>query len=295
MTCRFCGIGIAWLLVVWASGPASGADAPDEAYLRYVHPTIRQPFPDLLDLRIPPELGDCPLAALGLVDVTKSPFGADPSGEQDSTAAIQAAVTLARDHQMVCFFPPGTYRVSDTIECVQQLYRRANGRVFGGNRFPNLLVGSRVGAERPKLLLAPNSSGFGDPARPKIFVHFWSRGYLNPTTADRVSDGLSPEVEQPNIGMNQMLLFGHGGNAKGMPDYTLYLIERTPNFLLANGVDGPTKIGSRSLSHPDGSTDPRRWHLLIDRPDGTSERKLPPGERPVLYQRGRPRTSADEP
>jgi hypothetical protein len=113
---------------------------------------------------------------------------------------------LARDHQMACFFPPGTYRVSDTIECVQQLYRRANGRVFGGNRFPNILVGSRAGAERPKLLLAPNSPGFGDPARPKIFVHFWSRGYRNPTTADRVSDGLSPEVEQPNIGMNQMLV-----------------------------------------------------------------------------------------
>jgi hypothetical protein len=151
MNCRFCGIGLAWLLVVWASG-------------------------------------------------------ADPSGERDSTAAIQAAVTLARDHQMACFFPPGTYRVSDTIECVQQLYRRANGRVFGGNRFPNILVGSRAGAERPKLLLAPNSPGFGDPARPKIFVHFWSRGYRNPTTADRVSDGLSPEVEQPNIGMNQMLV-----------------------------------------------------------------------------------------
>jgi hypothetical protein len=206
MNCRFYRIGIAWLLVVCGSGPARGADAPDDAYRRYVHPTIRQPFPDLLDLRIPPELDDCPLATLGLVDVTKSPFGADPSGERDSTAGIQAAVTLARDHQMACFFPPGTYRVSNTIECVQQLYRRANGRVFGGNRFPNILVGSRMGAERPKLLLAPNSPGFGDPARPKIFVHFWSRGYLNPTTADRVSDGLSPEVEQPNIGMNQMLV-----------------------------------------------------------------------------------------
>jgi hypothetical protein len=92
------------------------------------------------------------------------------------------------------------------LECVQQLYRRANGRVFGGNRFPNLLVGSRAGPQRPKIVLAPRSPGFDDPSRPKIFVHFWSRGYLNPTTADRVTDGLPPEVEQPNIGMNQMLV-----------------------------------------------------------------------------------------
>jgi hypothetical protein len=107
---------------------------------------------------------------------------------------------------MACFFPPGTYLLSDTLSCVQQLYRRANGRVFGGNRFPNLLVGSSAGTQRPRLVLAPRAAGFGDPAKPKIFIHFWSRGYLNPTTADRVTDGLSPEVEQPNIGMNQMIV-----------------------------------------------------------------------------------------
>jgi len=195
-----------WCVVLGVLGAAGAGGAAEDAYLRYVHPTIREPFADLVDLRVPTELEDRRTAELGLVDVTKGPFRADPSGERDSTAAIQAAITLARDHQMVCFFPPGTYRVSDTLECVQQLYRRANGRVFGANRFPNLLVGSRAGPERPKLILAPNSNGFGDPDQPKIFVRFWSRGYLNPTTADRVSDGLPPEVEQPNIGMNQMLV-----------------------------------------------------------------------------------------
>ncbi len=197
-------IGI--LFVLWGLGVAGAGLAADEAYLRYVHPTIREPFVDLVDLRVPAELRDQPCAALGLVDVTKSPFDADPTGQRDSTATVQAAVTFARDHQMVCFFPAGSYRLSDTLECVQQLYRRANGRIFGGNRFPNLLVGSRAGSQRPRLVLAPKSPGFDDPAQPKIFVHFWSRGYLNPTTADRVSDGLSPEVEQPNIGMNQMLV-----------------------------------------------------------------------------------------
>jgi len=177
-----------------------------ESYLRYAHPTIREPFVDLLDLGISAELAGQPLAALGYVDVTAKPFGADPTGKTDSTRAVQAAVVFARDHQMACFFPTGTYLLSDTLTCTQQLYQRANGKVFGGNRFPNMLVGSRAGAQRPRLVLTPRAAGFGNPAKPKIFVHFWSRGYLNPTTADRVADGLPPEVEQPNIGMNQMLV-----------------------------------------------------------------------------------------
>jgi hypothetical protein len=87
---------------------------------------------------------------------------------------------------------------------------------------------------------------------------------------------------------DQIRVFGHGGNGKGRPDASLYLFERTPNFLLANGVDGPTKIGSKSLSHRDGSTDPRLWHILIDRPPGGPELKVAPLERPVLYLRGSP-------
>jgi hypothetical protein len=59
-------------------------------------------------------------------------------------------------------------------------------------------------------------------------------------------------------------------------------------LLFANGVDGPAKVGSKSLSHREGSTDPRRWHILIDRPAEGAELKLPPLERPVLYQRGSP-------
>jgi hypothetical protein len=194
------GVALAW------SALASAAEGAADAYLRYAHPTIREPFVDLLNLAVPAELEDQRLAALGYVEVTKGPFRADPTGKTDSTRAIQAAVTFARDHQMACFFPPGTYLLSDTLSCTQQLYRRANGRVFGGNRFPNVLVGSRVGAQRPRLVLAPRSAGFADPAKPKIFVHFWSRGYGNPTTADRVTDGLPPDVEQPNIGMNQVLV-----------------------------------------------------------------------------------------
>jgi hypothetical protein len=110
--------------------------------------------------------------------------------------------------------------------------------------------------------------------------------------------GAKYEGNQPMLAVrdcDHIRLFGHGGNAKALPDNALYLLERVPNFLLANGVDGPTKIGSRSLSHPDGSTDPRQWHMLIERLHDGSEFKLPPLERPVLYQRGRARDEADEP
>jgi hypothetical protein len=188
------------------AGPGASNATAANSYLRYAHPAIREPFVDLLNLAVPVELEDQRLAALGYVDVTRKPFSADPTGTKDSTPAIQAAVLFARDHQMACFFRPGTYLLSDTLTCVQQLHQRANGRVFGGNRFPNMLVGSRVGTQRPRLMLVPKAAGFGNAAKPKIFVHFWSRGYGNPTTADRVTDGLPPEVEQPNIGMNQMLV-----------------------------------------------------------------------------------------
>jgi hypothetical protein len=188
-----------------APSPKRGTGGGD-SYLRYAHPPILAPFPDLLDLPVPKEMEHQSLVASGYVDVTRPPFSADPTGKTDSTKSIQTAVTFARDHQMACFFPPGTYLLTDTLACVQQLYQRSNGRVFGGNRFPNMLVGSRAGSQRPRLVLAPKSTGFGDPAKPKIFIHFWSRGYKNPTTADRVTDGLPPEVEQPNIGMNQMFV-----------------------------------------------------------------------------------------
>ena len=199
----------AMLMCVVMLADLAAAPAPqplDDPYLRYVHPTVTGPYPDGVNLVVPAELEDQGSAALGLVDVTKGPFHADPTSRADVTEALQAAINFARDHQMVCFFPPGTYRVSDTLECVQQLYRRSNGRVLGAHLWPCVLRGSRAGAERPKILLTPNAPGFGDPEKPKYVVKFWARGYLNKTTAGRVSDGQSPDTEQPNISMNQMLV-----------------------------------------------------------------------------------------
>lgn len=166
-----------------------------EAHRPYTRPTVHEPFADGVSRKVPPELANKELAALGYVDVTAAPFRADPTGETDSTDAIQRAIVAARNAQMVCFFPPGEYKVSDTLECIQDLYRRSNGAVTGGRMHPCVLVGSREG-RRPTLVLAPKTPGFGDPDKPKYVVHFWARA---------ASEG-KPTQPQPNISMNQMLV-----------------------------------------------------------------------------------------
>ena len=69
------------------------------------------------------------LFQLGLLDVTKAPYLADPTGTADSTEAIQRAVNDARDHGLVCFFPEGTYLISDTISCEQQVRKLDRPRI----------------------------------------------------------------------------------------------------------------------------------------------------------------------
>ena len=148
---------------------------------QYTHQTIGRPVKDLLNLEVPETLGNRELAALGLVDVTATPFDADPMGKSDSTKAIQAAINFARDHQMVCFFPSGTYVISDTLSCVQGYYKRQHGKISAAPNFPCVLVGSQMkGKMRPRIVLAPRSSGFGNPEKPKYVVHFWARSIDDP-------------------------------------------------------------------------------------------------------------------
>ena len=144
-----------------------------------------------------PEQGDSRLTEMGLVDVTAAPFSADPSGEMDATAALQRAIVYARDHQMVCFFPPGEYKVSGTLNCEQYRPMRRDGKRKGTRDYPCVLVGSRRGRQRPRIILAPRSTGYSDPDRPKYVVHFWSPGIGTETPVDQ---------PQPNISMNQMLV-----------------------------------------------------------------------------------------
>ena len=144
------------------------------------------------------------LAGMGILDVTAAPFNADPTGGKDSTKALQAAIDYARSHCMVTYFPPGTYTVSDTLVCLQGRLGRKE-RVqdpkllamrfgIGPRALPNVLMGSRRGKRRPRIVLAPNSPGFNDPKHRKYVVHFWRGSVTN------------PKRPQPNGSFNQMFV-----------------------------------------------------------------------------------------
>jgi hypothetical protein len=123
----------------------------------------------------------------GLVDVTAAPFSADPTGERDSSDALQAAVDHAFERRLAVYLPPGVYKVSRTIGRVQL------ARTFGAPPF--YMVGSRRGAARPRIVLAPNSPGFDQPDAPKPVIHIWATRGDGPSGAP-----------QPNISMRQMFI-----------------------------------------------------------------------------------------
>lgn len=161
--------------------------------------------------------GDSPTAKLGLLDVTRAPYGADPSGQRDSTAAIQQAIEDARDARLVTYLPAGRYLVSDTIEGVQGTVRRDEW-MFGAADpwvehesvyFPCTLMGPRA-SDRAVIILVAGAPGFGDPGRPKAVVHFWAR------RETRIAGHADPLLPQPSISFNQQIVgvdFELGENA----------------------------------------------------------------------------------
>ena len=173
-------------------------------YLEYVHSPAVTPHgkiwysEDAFVFSVPPDLADKKLAAQGMVNISAAPFNADPTGKIDSTKAIQTAVDFARDHQMVCFFPEGTYLLSDSITCLQKLTLRKNAKLAAGQQYPCVLIGSSTG-KRPVLLLAPKSSGFTDPAKRKIFIHF-----VNCNASTEIKPENGPLFPQANISYNQI-------------------------------------------------------------------------------------------
>lgn len=168
-----CGSG---LIDVFAEPPFRGrlVQEPVERFL----PPLLTPIPDGFYTETPAELGNQKLAEKGFLDVTASPFLADPSGKKDSTAALQAAIDFSRDHSLVCFFPPGVYRVSETLVCRTAYRWRSHSKaVEPGKSIPIALMGSRKGEgtpgfRRPRIVLSRKSAGFQDTDRPSYVVDF---------------------------------------------------------------------------------------------------------------------------
>jgi len=117
---------------------------------------------------------------LGYLDVTASGYGADDTGQNDSTAAIQAAVDAAYSNNMAVYFPPGTYMISGTINCWQNLF--LSGTSYGSQlRHAHVLVGSTSG-DGVTIKLADNAAGFGNEAVKKNLFQFWCADRKHPNT-----------------------------------------------------------------------------------------------------------------
>ena len=149
---------------------------------------------------------DRKLAGYGILDATKRPYLADPSGKRDSTQAVTQAMRDARDARLVTFLPAGTYLVSSTLECVQGTVTRDHWDYGPADpvvenesyHFPCSLVGEGQAATR--IVLAGRAKPFQDAADPKPVIHFWAR---NETRRKGKTDPLAP---QPNISFNQTIM-----------------------------------------------------------------------------------------
>ena len=158
---------------------------------------------------------DKTLAGYGILDATLPPYSADPSGRRDSTESLQRAIVDARDARLATYLPPGRYRVSGTIECIQGVVERdhwdwgpADPFVWNESYyFPCVLVGAGPGS---RLVLTPRAPGFGDPKSPKPVIHYWARQESYGQTPP------DPSKIQPNISFNQLIIglsIDLGGNA----------------------------------------------------------------------------------
>lgn len=146
--------------------------------------------------------------------------GADPTGAADSTAAIQAAIRESILDDKVCFFPPGTYRISRTLSCI------VDG--WAGGEADNescVLMGCRCTPARPTIFLAdraiesdPEAFVSASPGSDRKFVvHFWSRDWsyrnvdwdgngVSDPDQDRWASPFEDKYEQPNTAYNLKMI-----------------------------------------------------------------------------------------
>ncbi len=92
-------------------------------------------------------------AGAAVLDVTQAPYNADPTGINDSTAAIQAAINAAQgpdQKRRTVYLPPGTYRLTNSLVAPQGwITLQGHGR------------------DTTILRLDNARSGFTDPANPR--------------------------------------------------------------------------------------------------------------------------------
>jgi len=134
---------------------------------------------------------DAQLREFGYISVTE--FGADPTGVQDSTQAIQDAIAYSIANIVTVYLPNkqdgtrGEYLVSDSLMGMSPMDTLFSAR--GDRRFFARLRGSLYGRQRPLIRLADNSAGFNDPDNPKAVIWLWLQGTDGVTDPKDVNTG----------------------------------------------------------------------------------------------------------
>ena len=115
----------------------------------------------------------------GMINVTQSPYNADPTGATDSTAAIQAAVQANTGFAptRTIYFPVGTYKISSTINCIKAAGTADDRMSFQG-----------AGQGLTILKLTDNNANFQSTTAPAGVIH------LNNIAGNSPNDGWQNNV-----------------------------------------------------------------------------------------------------
>jgi hypothetical protein len=147
--------------------------------------------------QIPGIPADNELYKKGFLDVTL--LGADSTGQKISTSAIQNAVNMARDNDLVCYFPSGIYLVDDTIKCMKPAIWRSNR--WEEVRKYCVLVGDSE--KRPLIKLVPGAVAYQNASKPIPVFWFWSMCFFAGKCSDDCMGNEDPNCNNASINYNQ--------------------------------------------------------------------------------------------
>ncbi len=157
---------------------------------------------------LPSSILNSSMYPLGYLDVTV--LGIDNSGSTDVTNAINDAIVMARDNRLVCYFPSGTYLISNSIEAMLLSYDHdgnPNNNHLSDRRKPCVLVGE-CGPNQPVLKLKAGATGFQVPGETtsKAAVIMWASPNQDVTVGGTTipKGSTDPEDELPGIAFNQI-------------------------------------------------------------------------------------------
>lgn len=130
-------------------------------------------------------VADAVLRSAGYVLVTDSPYNADPTGINDSTAGIQAAMDYAYTNSRPVWFKSGTYLITNTLRGYEyQLWNNSTGIVQTPSDLSYRLYGAQY-PSRPVIQLGDSLSLFSNRSQPRPVLYIMNYEAINSTGATK--------------------------------------------------------------------------------------------------------------